>query len=169
MADVVLVPVLPTGLDVDRLATTLELLADLEAALENFNYAIVLNRFDARKGMAHEANDALNAHPRLKTVIKSLSAYEKVFGQIPTRAGPVPAHLGRDQQRRGRVAVTKNRFQKPKQKPGGSLGSLLSRSLQLSGAALPAETGEPGQQMTAAQRPGRQSAPAPALFRSGFA
>ncbi|WP_161880836.1 ParA family protein [Deinococcus alpinitundrae] len=84
VADVVLVPVLPTGLDVDRLATTLELLADLEAALEKFNYAIVLNRFDARKGMAHEANEALNAHPRLETVIKSLSAYEKVFGQIPT-------------------------------------------------------------------------------------
>lgn len=84
VADVVLVPVLPTGLDVDRLATTLELLADLEAALEHFNYAIVLNRFDARKGMAHEANEALNAHPRLSTVIKSLSAYEKVFGQIPS-------------------------------------------------------------------------------------
>jgi len=84
VADVVLVPVLPTGLDVDRLATTLELLADLEAALEKFNYAIVLNRFDARKGMAHEANEALNAHPRLETVIKSLSAYEKVFGQVPT-------------------------------------------------------------------------------------
>ena len=43
--------------------------------------------------------------------------------------------------------MTKNRFQKPNQKPGGSLGSLLSRSLQLSGAALPAETGESGQQM----------------------
>ncbi len=60
------------------------MLADLEAALEKFNYAIVLNRFDARKGMAHEANEALNAHPRLETVIKSLSAYEKVFGQVPT-------------------------------------------------------------------------------------
>ena len=84
VADVVLVPVLPTGLDVDRLATTLELLSDLEAALEHFNYAIVLNRFDARKGMAHDANSALNAHPRLTTVIKSLSAYEKVFGQTPT-------------------------------------------------------------------------------------
>ncbi len=84
VADVVLVPVLPTGMDVDRLATTLELLTDLEAALEDFSYAIVLNRFDARKAMAHEANDALNAHPRLNTVIKSLSAYEKVFGQCPT-------------------------------------------------------------------------------------
>ncbi|TSA87476.1 ParA family protein [Deinococcus detaillensis] len=87
VADVVLVPVLPTGLDVDRLATTLELLTDLEAALETFNYAIVLNRFDARKGMAHEANQALNAHPRLETVIKSLSAYEKVFGQTPSELG----------------------------------------------------------------------------------
>ncbi|GBF04702.1 cobyrinic acid ac-diamide synthase [Deinococcus aerius] len=83
VADVVLVPVLPTGMDVDRLATTLELLADLEAALDNFNYAIILNRFDSRKGMAHEANEALNAHPRLNTVVKSLSAYEKVFGQAP--------------------------------------------------------------------------------------
>ncbi|MFB9993267.1 type II toxin-antitoxin system prevent-host-death family antitoxin [Deinococcus oregonensis] len=87
VADVVLVPVLPTGMDVDRLATTLELLTDLEAALEDFNYAIVLNRFDARKAMAHEANDALNAHPRLSTVVKSLSAYEKVFGQCPTELG----------------------------------------------------------------------------------
>lgn len=87
VADVVLVPVLPTGLDVDRLATTLELLEDLGAALEDFNYAIVLNRFDARKGMAHEANQALDAHPRLVTVIKSLSAYEKVFGQAPSELG----------------------------------------------------------------------------------
>ncbi|SMB84272.1 CobQ/CobB/MinD/ParA nucleotide binding domain-containing protein [Deinococcus hopiensis KR-140] len=87
VADVVLVPVLPTGLDVDRLATTLELLTDLEAALPSFNYAIVLNRFDARKGMAHEANQALNAHPRLETVVKSLSAYEKVFGRAPVELG----------------------------------------------------------------------------------
>lgn len=84
VADVVLVPVLPTGMDIDRLATTLELLADLEAALPRFNYAIVLNRFDARKGMAHEANAALNSHPRLDTVVRSLSAYEKVFGGSPT-------------------------------------------------------------------------------------
>ena len=59
-------------------------LADLEAALPRFNYAIVLNRFDARKGMAHEANAALNSHPRLDTVVRSLSAYEKVFGGSPT-------------------------------------------------------------------------------------
>lgn len=83
VADVVLVPVLPTGLDVDRLGTTLELLADLEAALPTFNYAIVLNRFDARKAMSHDADQALNAYPRLQTVIRSLSAYEKVFGQAP--------------------------------------------------------------------------------------
>lgn len=91
VADVVLVPVLPTGLDVDRLATTLELLSDLEAALETFNYAIVLNRFDARKGMAHEANEALNAHPRLETVVKALSAYEKVFGRTPLELGQFQA------------------------------------------------------------------------------
>lgn len=91
VADVVLVPVLPTGLDVDRLATTLELLADLEAALPVFNYAIILNRFDARKGMSHDANQALNAHPRLETVVRSLSAYEKVFGLIPSELGQFEA------------------------------------------------------------------------------
>lgn len=84
VADVVLVPVLPTGLDVDRLATTLELLADLEAALPSLNYAIVLNRFDGRKAFAHSSNEALNELPRLTTVVRSLSAYEKVFGQTPT-------------------------------------------------------------------------------------
>ena len=87
IADVVLVPVLPTGMDVDRLATTLELLRDLEAALPSFNYAIVLNRFDGRKGLSHDANLALNDYPRLQTVIRSLSAYEKVFGQAPTELG----------------------------------------------------------------------------------
>lgn len=84
VADVVLVPVLPTGLDIDRLATTLELLNDLEAALPVFHYAILLNRFDARKGMAHEANAALDQHPRLETVVRALSAYEKVFGKSPS-------------------------------------------------------------------------------------
>ncbi|GAA4020718.1 ParB/RepB/Spo0J family partition protein [Deinococcus rubellus] len=43
--------------------------------------------------------------------------------------------------------MTKNRFQKPGQLPGGSLGSLLSRSLQLSGAILPAVLGEAGPQL----------------------
>ena len=84
VADVVLVPVLPTGLDVDRLGTTLELLTDLEAALPTLNYAILLNRFDGRKTFARASNEALNGLPRLETVIRSLSAYEKVFGQAPT-------------------------------------------------------------------------------------
>ena len=84
VADVVLVPVLPTGLDVDRLATTLELLSDLEAALPSLNYGIVLNRFDNRKTFARNSNVALNELPRLETVIRSLSAYEKVFGLAPT-------------------------------------------------------------------------------------
>ncbi len=84
VADVVLVPVLPTAMDLDRLGTTLELLADLEAALPNFNYAIVLNRFDARKAMAHGANAALDQHPRFETVIRSLAAYERGFGAAPT-------------------------------------------------------------------------------------
>lgn len=83
VADVVLVPVLPTAMDLDRLGTTLELLADLEAALPNFNYAIVLNRFDARKGMAHDANAALDQLPRFNTVIRSLAAYERGFGTAP--------------------------------------------------------------------------------------
>ncbi|GGN43464.1 type II toxin-antitoxin system prevent-host-death family antitoxin [Deinococcus daejeonensis] len=84
VADVVLVPVLPTAMDLDRLGTTLELLADLEAALPNFNYAIVLNRFDARKAMAHDANTALDRHPRFETVIRSLAAYERGFGSVPS-------------------------------------------------------------------------------------
>lgn len=84
VADAVLVPVLPTGLDLDRLGTTLELLADLAAALERFDFAIVLNRFDARKGLAREANVALNAHPRLATVVRALAAHEKAFGAVPT-------------------------------------------------------------------------------------
>ncbi|WP_229775945.1 ParA family protein [Deinococcus ruber] len=84
IADVVLVPVLPTGLDVDRLGTTLDLLRDLEAALDEFNYAVVLNRYDARKGMAKEANQALDNLPRLTTVIRALASYEKAFGHIPS-------------------------------------------------------------------------------------
>lgn len=84
VADAVIVPVLPTGLDLDRLGTTLELLADLATALERFDFAIVLNRFDARKGLAREANVALNAHPRLTTIVRALAAHEKAFGAVPT-------------------------------------------------------------------------------------
>lgn len=88
VADVIIVPVAATGLDLDRLASTLEMLSELEAAKPNLSYAVVLNRFDKRKGMSRDANTALEAYPRLQTVIHHLSVYEKAFGSVPDDLSP---------------------------------------------------------------------------------
>jgi chromosome partitioning protein len=84
MADVVLVPVNPTGLDLDRLNPTLELLADLEAARGELPAYILFTRFSEQRRLDREAQEALAQFPVLDQRIRQLTAYASVFGGTPT-------------------------------------------------------------------------------------
>jgi len=83
IADTCVVPVVPTGLDIDRLTPTLELLRDLEATRGELGVAILFCRWDERTILAREAADALADFPVLKTKIRGLTRYAQAFGDAP--------------------------------------------------------------------------------------
>ncbi len=80
----VIVPLIPTGLDMDRMMPTLELLRDVEASRGSLDVAILLNRWDGRKRLAQEALGALAAYPILDAKIRALTRYEQAFGAEPS-------------------------------------------------------------------------------------
>ncbi|TSA79278.1 ParA family protein [Deinococcus detaillensis] len=84
LADIALVPVAPTGLEIDRLRPTLELLADIQAQREALDVAILLTRYNPRRRLAREAEEALIGLPVLTTRIRELEAYKAAFGAGPT-------------------------------------------------------------------------------------
>jgi chromosome partitioning protein len=79
-----LVPVGCTGLDVDRLGPTLELLRDLEAERGRLDVAILMTGWNGRTVLARETADALKGFPVLKTKIRQLERYAQAFGTRPT-------------------------------------------------------------------------------------
>jgi len=84
LASRVLVPVVPTGLDVDRLTPTLELLRDIEATRGELDAALLLTRWDGRKLIAREALEALKGYPVLENKIHQRVRYEEAFGTLPS-------------------------------------------------------------------------------------
>lgn len=84
VADRVVVPVAPTGVDVNRLRATLEVLLDVEATKGNLDTSILLTRWDRRKRLAREAEELLGRFPLLNARIRSLTRYEDGFGNRPT-------------------------------------------------------------------------------------
>jgi chromosome partitioning protein len=84
IATVVIVPVNPTGLDVDRLQPTLELLADLEAARGELAAYILFSKFNAKRRLDREAEEALAGFPVLKQRVRGVQAYAEAFGGMPT-------------------------------------------------------------------------------------
>ena len=83
VADRVVVPVAPTGVDVNRLRVTLEVLLDVEATKGALDTSILLTRWDKRKRLAREAEDLLEKFPLLDARIRSLTRYEDGFGSRP--------------------------------------------------------------------------------------
>ncbi len=83
VADFIVVPVNATGLDVDRLRNTLDVLGNVEASKGALTYGILLTRFDTRKRLAHDAMSALEAYSVFDQRIRYLSDYEKAFGIKP--------------------------------------------------------------------------------------
>ena len=80
----IVVPISPTGMDIDRMMPPLELLRDVEATRGALDVAIVLNRWDGRKRLAREALTALQGFPVLESRIRGLTRYEEAFGTMPS-------------------------------------------------------------------------------------
>ncbi|MBZ9751741.1 ParA family protein [Deinococcus sp. HMF7604] len=91
LADIALVPVAPTGLEIDRLRPTLELLADMQAQREELDVAILLTRYNPRRRLAKEAEEALTGLPVLSSRIRELESYKAAFGAGPTDLGEYAA------------------------------------------------------------------------------
>lgn len=83
VADRVVVPVAPTGVDVNRLRATLEVLLDVEATKGDLDTSILLTRWDGRKKLAREAEQLLGDFPLLGSRIRALTRYEDGFGGRP--------------------------------------------------------------------------------------
>lgn len=83
-ADVVVVPVRPTGVDVDRIQPTLAALLDVEEARGELDAAVLFTMWDGRRVLAREAQDALGHLPVLAARIRSLARYQEAFGTVPT-------------------------------------------------------------------------------------
>jgi len=83
VADRVVVPVAPTGVDVNRLRATLEVLLDVEAIKGKLDTSILFTRWDKRKRLAREAAELLDNFPLLGARIRSLTRYEDGFGNSP--------------------------------------------------------------------------------------
>jgi cellulose biosynthesis protein BcsQ len=83
----VVVPTLPTGLDLDRLLPTLELLSVVDASRpDGLDAAILLNRWTRRERLSREAIAALELRglPVLRARIRDLARYRRAFGGEPT-------------------------------------------------------------------------------------
>lgn len=83
IASHVVVPVVPTGLDIDRMRPTLELLRDVQASKGSLDVGILFTRWDGRRVLAREATEALQEYPVLKTRIRQLERYAQAFGTSP--------------------------------------------------------------------------------------
>jgi chromosome partitioning protein len=83
VADHVVVPVAPTGVDVNRLRATLEVLLDVEATKGELDTSILFTCWDKRKRLAREAEELLDNFPLLEARIRSLTRYEDGFGSSP--------------------------------------------------------------------------------------
>jgi chromosome partitioning protein len=86
VSDHVIVPVKPTGLDVDRMKTTLELLADVDATRGGLDVTILFTHWQLRQTLARDALEVLQSYrlPVLETKIRLLKQYAEPFGTIPT-------------------------------------------------------------------------------------
>lgn len=83
VADRIVVPVAPTGVDVNRLRSTLEILLDVEATRGELDTSILLTRWDRRKRLAREALELLGRFPLLDARVRDLTRYEDGFGGRP--------------------------------------------------------------------------------------
>ena len=83
-ADVVLVPIKPTGIDVNRLRSTLKVLVNIEASRpDGLRTRILFTMVERNTVLMREALEALAKFPILRSKVRSLQRYARGFGQVP--------------------------------------------------------------------------------------
>lgn len=83
-ADVVLVPIKPTGIDVNRLRSTLKVLLNIEASRpEGLRTRILFTMVERNTVLLREAAEALARFPVLTSKVRNLQRYARGFGQAP--------------------------------------------------------------------------------------
>jgi len=86
--EAVLVPIAPTGVDVNRVVPTLELLVDL-GKQSPINVAVLLTRMRYSTNSTRGIRDVLNEYgwPVMATEIPLAESYAQAFGSVPTDLG----------------------------------------------------------------------------------
>jgi chromosome partitioning protein len=82
VSDLVIVPVSPSGVEMDRLKNTIALLENVEAARGSLTHAVLLTQYDGRRLLAIEAQEALEDFSVFNSRIRDLARY-KTFGTMP--------------------------------------------------------------------------------------
>jgi chromosome partitioning protein len=87
LASVVVIPVSPTGVDIDRLAGTLNMIENIEATRGSLVTGILLTRVDKREKLENEARAILKDYPVFNAQIRNLKRYKDSFGKPPAYLG----------------------------------------------------------------------------------
>lgn len=82
-SDVIVVPVAPTGQDVNRLGPTLELLLQVEESRKADLVYILVTKWDRRRTLAKEFIEVFRAYPLLNSKVSNRVIYQKEFGRVP--------------------------------------------------------------------------------------
>ena len=84
-ADLVLVPIKPTGVDVNRLRSTLKVLLNIEASRpEGLLTRILFTMYVRNSVLMREALEILAKFPTLDARVRNLQRYARGFGTAPT-------------------------------------------------------------------------------------
>lgn len=83
-ADVAVVPVSPTAIDVNRLSRTLKALLDVTTARPDLEIQILVTRFSRGTRLARATADLLSGYPVLPAQIRDLERYKAMGGTVPS-------------------------------------------------------------------------------------
>lgn len=83
VADRVVIPIAPSGVDINRLRSTIEVLLDIEASKGELNTRILLTKWDSRRVVARDTLELLRDFPVLEAKVRNLERYNNSFGTLP--------------------------------------------------------------------------------------
>lgn len=82
-ADVAVVPVSPTAIDINRLSKTLKALVDVTTARPSLEIQILITRFSRGTRLSRATLDLLLGYPVLRSHVRDLERYKAMGGTVP--------------------------------------------------------------------------------------